>query len=120
MKIENFKLLSSTHHGRIYICSSCNKIHIEFNNLNFSFKKGEYRNFKNYFLKIDPKRWELLNQDTLNKRKIVVPISHQNLTLIFNASEVFQLQELFINASSKKTSLDLVDLKRFETNLSLN
>lgn len=120
MTSSNFKVLSSSSQGKVYLCGSCDKIHIEFKNLSFSFNRKEYNQFINYFLKLEPNRWEYLNQDTIYTRKIQVPIAHKNLTLMFCANEIYQLQELFKNVTKSKVSIELISRKRFSAQLALN
>jgi hypothetical protein len=90
-------IISISTHGRIMKCISCNKYHIEFNNLLFSFSENEYNKFRNYFLEFDVDYWEDRNKDVVYQRKIIVPVGHKNISTLFNKEEIIELKQLFSN-----------------------
>ena len=98
------KIINKTVNGNIFRCSECNKIHIEYKNLNFNFNDTEYMNFANYFLELDGKYWESVNFQTSFRKKIIVPIGHKNVNILLNNTELQELKKLFskpINSEPK-------------------
>lgn len=91
------KTINQTVNGKIFRCSTCNKIHIEFKNLNFNFNEKEYLHFANYFQNLDGQYWEYLNRESLYRRKIQVPIGHKNMNILISNTELQELKQLFTN-----------------------
>ncbi|TKG95741.1 hypothetical protein EYV94_05455 [Puteibacter caeruleilacunae] len=89
------KILNETKSGKLFRCLSCDKIHIEFQNLYFTFNNEEYKKFKEYFLELDGEYWEDVNKNVICRRRIMVPIGHQRLILLFNNEEIRELKKLF-------------------------
>ncbi len=87
-------LFSKTKNGKVFLCSKCNEIHIEFNNLNFNFSDIEYKHFSNYFLKLKLDEWERINKDSFYNKKIIIPIGHKNFNVILNREEFIELKQL--------------------------
>lgn len=108
MKNKNIQLISKTSNGRIYICSSCANIHIEYKNLSFSFTKEEYDSFKKYFSTIDGEYWESRNKDSFHDRKIQIPIGHKNFKIAMNSIEVYELKVLLSDEKSGENRFDLL------------
>lgn len=88
-------ILAQSPNGIVYKCASCSKFHFEFNNLIFAFSLEEYKNFRRYFLTLDADYWEAQNSDMINRRKIIVPVGHQNLQIAFCKDEILELKSLF-------------------------
>ncbi len=120
MKQCKLEVLSSSVNGKIFKCHTCNKIHIEYKNLNFAFSENEYFFFKDYFLKLKPEKWERINQNTIYKRKIMVPIGHRNFTIMFHSNEIYEIKELFGNHKTKSNYSEMIALNSIEADLSLN
>lgn len=116
-KIE---LLNQTLNGRIFRCSICNKIHIEYKNLNFNFSNEEYEYFKDYFFKLEPEKWEIKNRNTCFCRKVMVPIGHRNFNVMFHTSEIYELKNLLNYSKYGNETLRLIKLCNIELKLSLN
>lgn len=89
------KTINQTENGQIFKCSTCNKIHVEFNNLNFNFSEEEYEYFADYVMKLNGEEWEYKNRNSTYKRKIIVRIGHKNLNILLNNSELQELKNLF-------------------------
>ena len=87
-------ILKQTSHGKLVLCKGCNKYHIEFKNLKFSFNTTEFKDFVNYFNDLDGTYWTDINQTTVYFRKINVPIGHKNVTTLFTAEEITELLDL--------------------------
>ena len=88
-------VMNQTENGKIFRCSGCNKIHIEYKNLNFNFDEEEYENFANYFMELDGPYWESVNTHVEFGRKIIVPVGHRNLNMLLNTRELEELKQLF-------------------------
>jgi len=85
-------LFNKTKNGKVFICSNCNEIHIEYKNFNFN--ENEYKYFSNYFLKLWSEEWEHKNKYTFYNRKIIIPIGHKNFNMILNSEELIELKQL--------------------------
>jgi hypothetical protein len=94
-QIKMQKTINQTENGKVFKCSSCNKIHIEYKNLNFNFDNKEYLHFAKYFQKLDGQYWEYLNRESPYQRKIQVPIGHKNLNILLSNTELQELKLLF-------------------------
>ena len=88
------KIISQTPHGRVFICPSCDKIHVEFHNFLFSFNQEEYNHFKQCFGRMDGQYYEAVNADIVYQRKIIVPIGHKHASMMLNRQELKELQKL--------------------------
>ncbi len=95
------EIISETSHGRILKRENCNAVYIEFNNLNFNFKKDEYDFFKNAILGIDGEKWEEVNKNCCYNRKILVPIGHRNFNVLLNYDELQELKQLITGCNQK-------------------
>ncbi len=113
------EIYSETRNGKVFRCSSCNQIHIEYKNLNFNFSNAEYDFFANYFLKLDGDLWEERNKDTHYSRKIIVPVSHKNLNIILNKEELEELK-ILLGDKRKKYKMKLINHNHFRFDEALN
>lgn len=99
------KTINETKNGKIFRCSTCNKIHIEFKNINFNFSDEEYGYFTEYLLELDGEEWEYKNRGSNYKRKIILQINHRNVKIRLNSYELQELKQLF-NITEKKITKD--------------
>lgn len=100
---EEEEIINQTINGKVYRCTTCNKIHVDYKNLSFTFNKPEYQNFSQYMKKLDGEYWAQKNEEHSGNRKIMIPINHQNLILNFSMAEIVELKDLLasqINAGS--------------------
>ncbi len=114
------QILSKTINGKIFMCKACDKIHIEFNNLNFVFTPEEFRFFRNYFKNLNEYHWENLNEKSQYDRKIMIPIGHTNFTMLFHAEEIQEMRRLLHNYNKKSKSQKLIQFKNLSAALELN
>lgn len=114
------KVISQTENGKTFRCSSCNKIHIEFNNLNFNFDEEEFENFAGYIESLDGEYWESINQDSNYQRKIILKIGHQNVNMLFNIRELEELKHLLNNSGKQASESYISGIKDFNLHLLLN
>ena len=91
--------INETQNGRVFKCSKCNAIHIEYKNLNFNFSEKQYKHFADYILKLDGNEWEHKNRNSHYRRKIIIHVGHKNINLLLNNAELQELKQLF---STKK------------------
>ena len=97
-----------TKNGRIFRCASCDKIHIEFNNINFNFNDKEFEHFANYFDDLDGEYWEIANFQVNYRRKIIIPVGHKNINFLLNKEELKELKSLLANANINNKPLKLI------------
>ncbi len=97
-------MINQTENGKIFKCSKCDKIHIEYKNLNFSFTYKEYESFAAYIKDLDGKNWEDSNHDSLYSRKIMISILHDNFNILLHN---YELEELKFLLSEKKDNNDI-------------
>lgn len=101
----NKKVISQTANGCVFICPSCDKVHVEFNNFLFSFDQREYNHFSNCFLRMDGDYYEQANAAINYSRKSIVPIGHRNASMMLNNKELGELKQLL----SGTDKLDRID-----------
>lgn len=99
------KTINQTENGKIFRCSSSNKIHIEYKNLNLNFNDKEYEFFVNYFKELDGQYWEGINSNSPYRRRIIVPIRHKNVNILLNNTELQELRKLFSKPIIKKQEM---------------
>ncbi len=119
MMDNKIQIISQTTNGKIYKCSKCANIHMEYKNLYFKFSQKEYLSFKEFFFTIDGEYWEKRNKGCFSKRKIMIPISHRNFMIALNSIEVYELKALFTDEKSGEKRFKLTNLSVFE-NISVN
>ena len=95
------KYINQTKNGSLYVCPKCDKIHIEFNNLNFNFSNKEYTAFVRYISNLNGAFWEKENSNTNYKRKIIIPIGNDNFNIVLNNGELEELKLLFTDTLDK-------------------
>jgi len=88
------KVINQTANGCVFICPSCDKIHVEYQNFLFSFDEKEYKHFCSCFLRMDGEYYEQVNAQMNYKRKIIVPIGHRNASMLLNIKELEEIQTL--------------------------
>ncbi len=114
------QILSKTLNGKIFICKTCDKIHIEFNNLNFVFAPEEFKFFRNYFKNLNEHHWKKVNEKSQYDRKIMIPIGHRNFTMLFHVEEIQEMRQLLGNYDKKTSSQQLLQFKSLSTVFELN
>lgn len=100
------KVSNKTENGKVFKCSKCDAIHIEYKNLNFNFSEKQYKHFAEYIMKLDGKEWEHKNRNTQYRRKIIIPIGHKSVNILLNNAELQELKQLF---SAKKRNNNIVE-----------
>jgi len=87
-------VINQTANGCVFTCPRCEKVHVEFQNIFFSFDEKEYEYFCSCFLRMDGDYYEQMNARMKSKRKIIVPIGHRNASMLLNNKELEELQTL--------------------------
>ncbi|TAJ11707.1 hypothetical protein DMA11_15765 [Marinilabiliaceae bacterium JC017] len=100
------KIINRTSNGNIFICSHCERIHIEYKNLNFNFSRQEFDYFARYFMNLDGDYWERVNAGAIYRRKILIPVGHKNLCLLMNKQELSEFRQL-LRGRKKEPSYDM-------------
>jgi len=98
------KLINKTENGRVFKCSNCGAIHVEYKNLNFNFSEEQYQHFAKYINELDGSEWEYKNRNSYYRRKIIIPIGHKNFNVLLNNNELQELKQLF-NEKKQKNSV---------------
>jgi len=108
------KVSNKTENGKVFKCSKCDAIHIEYKNLNFNFSEKQYKHFADYILKLDGEEWENKNRNSHYRRKIIIPIGHKSVNILLNNTELQELKQLF--SSKKHYGIVSEDLKIMSMN----
>lgn len=114
---KGFHIISQTQNGKLFTCDYCGKIHLEYNNLFFSFTGEEFERFKEFFSYLDGTYWEEQNEHSPCTRKIKVPIEHHNLVMLFNSREIDELKQLL---GKKENRFNHLTSSEFSWQLSSN
>ena len=92
MKRIEHQTISQTANGLIFKCQQCNKIHLEFLNINFNFSQNQFEDFAKYIQNINGLDWEQKNQYSNYRRKIVIPIGTTNFNFLLNTYKILQVK----------------------------
>ncbi|MCL3779781.1 hypothetical protein EMN47_05185 [Prolixibacteraceae bacterium JC049] len=94
---------------KTFYCNSCNKVHLEFNNLGIDFvDEDELVEFSNYLKAIDSEYYYHLNEYSEYHRKIIIPINKKGLKILLNKEEINILIGAindFVNSSTQWDNL---------------
>lgn len=112
--------INQTINGRIYKCSECNKIHVDYKNLSFSFQSPQYRNFQHYIQQLDANYWAGKNEEVNGQRRVMIPINHDNLMLNFCPEEIAELKELLVARLQANKRFSLIKTRSFDFRISEN
>jgi len=122
--ITSFKAFSNmkniTENGKVFTCLKCNKIHIEFNNLNFSFSEIEYKSFKEYVLKLNGEKWEAINNDSVFERKIHISILNNSFSIVLHNYELEEFKNLLNGDSDTEQEFYFIKNENFSQKQGLN
>lgn len=114
------RTIKCTENGKTFRCSTCNKIHIQFKNLNFTFSDKEYKSFVDYISNLYHEYWEYKTQEPNHKRKIVLHIGHRNVNILLNYNELQELNQLFNNTYQGADQNTVFGIKDMDITLFLN
>ena len=88
------KVSNKTENGKVFKCSNCDAIHIEYKNLNFNFSEKQYKHFVKTILDLDGDELEYKNQNSQYRRKIILKIGHENVNILLDNGELQELKKL--------------------------
>ncbi len=86
--------LNTTINGSLSFCPNCKAYHLEFGNLFFRFTEEEMTEFRKYILSIDGPKYEAINRDIPNRRKIFLRMPIHGFYCTLNTPELKELQQL--------------------------
>ncbi len=111
------KQINSTSNGQIFICPHKKIIHLEFGNMLLKFSIDEFESFKEYVNSIDSKFYLAKNQQSQNRRKLLLHAGSNNSFLAFNENEFIELKLLL---SSKRNFSIIKHSQLLTNNINLN
>ncbi len=94
MDSSSLNIINQTINGKVFLCNTCNAIHIEYKNLNFNFSTAQFKNFVNYMSQLKGEDPEYQNRDSQYARKILIPMGHDSFNVILNNSELEEMKNL--------------------------
>lgn len=115
---QNSEIIARVKNGELSFCKDCNTYALTFNNIFFQFTKDQLYKFKYYVSQIDVYYWLGFKDYYVQKRKIPIPTSHQNLILIFDLNEIKALRILL--GIDNKYKSDLIDFTEIDYPMLLN
>ncbi|RKD91391.1 DUF6686 family protein [Mangrovibacterium diazotrophicum] len=85
-----------TLNGKLFICSSCKKIHLEFGNIGMDFQSEKtLKEMLTYLNGVKQTSQSFPNQDMPYRRTIMIPFENTNLKILLNDDEIEELTSLF-------------------------
>ncbi|MFT4752679.1 MAG: hypothetical protein ACI9GM_001191 [Salibacteraceae bacterium] len=105
-------LINKTENGILFFCNGCKLLHLEFKNISLNFTKQQLNDFYEHVEKLDGSSWELANQSSPFRRKIVIPLFNGNFNFMINLEELIELKNLIhkTNNSLHNTLLKNIDI----------
>jgi hypothetical protein len=94
MDYLKLNIINQTDNGKVFLCDTCNAIHIEYKNLNFNFSSIQFKNFVNYMSRLKGEEWEQKNRDSQYDRKILIPMGHDSFNVMLNNTELEEIKNL--------------------------
>lgn len=101
------KILSETENGQVFLCPICRLMHFEYKNISYNFTNAQFKDFVDYFIKINSEFWEVINVNSYFRRKIFIPIGVLNFKIILNRFEVDEIKGLLKKALVKTNDKNL-------------
>lgn len=83
-----------TRNGNMFFCKGCQKYHVEFGNLLFSFNKEELKIFTDYINGINGDYFYGMKQHLSTHRKIILPTKLKGISFIMYFEELEELKML--------------------------
>jgi hypothetical protein len=87
-------ILNRTTNGQIFRLKKTGDFIVEFKNVSWRFNKVQMIRFKNYIYAINAEQLENINKNSILKRKIVIPVSITNISILLDLNEWNELKEL--------------------------
>ena len=112
------KVINRTPNGLMFYCGGCKLVHIEYKNLNFNFTNDQLQKFSQYIFDLKGEEWEIKNEYSPFRRKIVVPISHDPFNFLLNMQELNELKTLLQKPKNNPSVTEL--LKKMNDSIRCN
>lgn len=94
LQLQFMKILNTTPNGLLLFCPNCKAYHLEFGNLFFRFSEEEMKEFRKYISAIDGPKYEAMNHEMPNRRKIFLRMPINGFHCTVNNTELKELQYL--------------------------
>ncbi|MBN2788048.1 MAG: hypothetical protein JXQ69_06975 [Paludibacteraceae bacterium] len=111
------KLVNSTPNGQLFMCPYQNKLFLEFGTLFMQLTYDELGQFSEYVNSTDYKFWLAKNQNTQNRRKLLLHLKFNNIYLALHLTEFLELKDLL---SLKRNPNALLNNPIVSNNINLN
>lgn len=95
-----FEAVSSSCNGTVVYCRCCKSVRLEFGNILLKFTDDEFKSFCSNVAQIDIGRWEAYNRFSPCRRKVHIQARPTNITMVFSAAEIRELQSLLAEAAA--------------------
>ncbi len=100
----SLKYLSTSKNGSLTYCNHSKLFQLTYNNLCFELYEWELDAFKEYLTQIDIAHWEQHFKNSVNSRKIPVPIGVKHFIIVLNQEELYEMK-LLLNLEKNKINL---------------
>jgi len=107
-------LINKTPYGKVFICDSCNQIHLEFLNIQINFNQDEYENFLVFISNLDVDKWEKRNANNQFNRKIFISFKNSKISLALYKHEFEFLKNLLLKNLEKIQLTQHIKIKNFD------
>ncbi|MCK5134629.1 MAG: hypothetical protein KAR19_02480 [Bacteroidales bacterium] len=114
------RIISQSPSGQVFQCLSCKKMHVEFNNLYFSFSDEQFHDFKQYFLEFDIEYWENQCINPVCRRSIMIPLGQDFFHALFHPGEIRELKRLLSGTEGVGARHDLEVCSELLVRVSMN
>jgi hypothetical protein len=111
-------ILRSSANGQIFVCTQCQKIHLEFGNFSYDFtSETKLNNFLGYLELLDGLHYEGLNKSSAYRRKVMVPIPETGMKILFTSGGLDEIRNLIRDFMSRNKR-ELISVTRIEFDFS--
>tara|TARA_R100001369_G_scaffold26133_1_gene47268 strand:- start:182 stop:544 length:363 start_codon:yes stop_codon:yes gene_type:complete len=118
---QSIKVLSQVKSGELLFCEDCELFHLVFNNLFFALNTKELENLKSYVDGLEVGYWEHKYACSRMRRKIPLPLTQENLVIMFNRQEVAELRVLLAYKDKNKNEpIEFLSIDDIDYNVMLN
>lgn len=115
---HKIRILAQNKQGQLSYCTRCNVYKLTFNNLNLELYPDQLKSLRNYVNTIEVEYWEIKHERMVMKRKIPLPSTQHNLTMMFDKHEIVLLKSL-LNQETVKP-MEMLAISDIDYTLFLN
>jgi hypothetical protein len=87
-------MIYRTNNGKVWVCDSCNTIHVEFKNVGFKFNPTHFKQFIDYIVSLNTNDDEFQYGFPINPENRVIPIWINDIYMKLNPMELSELRNL--------------------------